>query len=381
MRISIYLVIFLMNCGYISSNLIKFNNLPKPDGPFDVGSMKFYWVDESRKEWYLDSYLDKRKLMVQIWYPALQPVDQKSMFYIERMDERLKYISNELEVPEYLLKNIVDIKSNSYKDALSIEGRFPVILFSHGLGGMRTQNSIQFEALASHGYIVVSTDHMYDSNIALYPDQNFAINLSHTDSLDGSDWYEIRNKQIDYRVGDISFLIDKLYEINNGDIKTTLQQKINLDKIGIFGHSFGGATSILSTIRDNRIDACLTYDAWFVPIEENVLSKYFDKPFLHVGQIKWENELNYQKLDLFLNHCDNDSYKLAIQDSKHFDFTDIPHFSSLTEKLNISGKINKNDLMMILNDLTIDFFNKYLKNIDLFEPQMIAKKYEKLISL
>ena len=32
--------------------------------------------------------------MVQVWYPAFKPIDQEPMSYIERMDERVKYISN-----------------------------------------------------------------------------------------------------------------------------------------------------------------------------------------------------------------------------------------------------------------------------------------------
>ena len=89
--------------------------------------------------------------------------------------------------------------------------------------------------------------------------------------------------------------------------------------------------------------------------------------------------MNYKKLDLFLNSCVNDNYKLVIQDAKHFDFTDIPHFSSLTEKLKISGKIEKHDLMKIINDLTIGFFNKYLKNDNLFEVEKIHNEYDQLI--
>tara|TARA_B100000131_G_C18074249_1_gene595744 strand:- start:241 stop:1392 length:1152 start_codon:yes stop_codon:yes gene_type:complete len=375
----LFFVLFFANCGYVATKFIHFNNIPKPNGEYNVGSSKFFWIDESRQEWYLDNLKNKRKLMAQIWYPAKDIGNLNALYYIERIDERVKYIAHELGVPDYLLKNISKIKSNSYLDAPSEEGLFPVILFSHGLGGMRTQNTIQAEALASRGYIVIATDHMYDSNIVLYPDGMIATNISHTDSLSENQWYEIRGKQLDFRTGDISFLIDRVEDINKGIINTSLKGKINLNKIGIFGHSYGGATSILSSIIDNRIDACLTLDAWFVPLKENILKQKYDKPFLHVGQKKWSNEMNYQKLDLFLDNCINDKYKLIVKDSKHFDFTDIPHFSNLTQRLGISGKIDKNDLKSIINELTIGFFDYHLKNINLFEPENISKQYEKLI--
>ena len=96
------MLLFLVNCGYFSSKYIQFNNLPSPDGPFSVGSSVFYWIDESRSEWYLETYKDQRRLMAQIWYPALKTKNLESMFYIERMDERVEYISKELGVSKYL---------------------------------------------------------------------------------------------------------------------------------------------------------------------------------------------------------------------------------------------------------------------------------------
>ena len=78
---------------------------------------------------------------------------------------------------------------------------------------MRTQNTIQAEALASRGYIVISADHTYDANITIFPDNNVAYNQSHIDSMPPQEWLSIRNKQLKFRIGDISFMIDKLEEL------------------------------------------------------------------------------------------------------------------------------------------------------------------------
>lgn len=43
-------------------------------------------------------------------------------------------------------------------------GVFPVLVFSHGLGGMRTTNSGLVCDLTSHGYIVASVEHRYIIN-------------------------------------------------------------------------------------------------------------------------------------------------------------------------------------------------------------------------
>ena len=72
---------------------------------------------------------------------------------------------------------------------------------------------------------------------------------------------------------------------------------------------------------------------------------------------------------------------MVIEDSKHFDYTDIPHFSFLAEKLKISGKIDKSDLMNILNQIIINFFDYYINDGKIFNVEDISKKHEKLILL
>ncbi|MFD1903327.1 alpha/beta hydrolase family protein [Paenibacillus rhizoplanae] len=43
------------------------------------------------------------------------------------------------------------------------EGKYPLIVFSHGAFGVRESNASTFTELASHGYVVVSIDHPYHS--------------------------------------------------------------------------------------------------------------------------------------------------------------------------------------------------------------------------
>ena len=63
-KYNIFLLLLTMNCGYFASKVIHFNNIPEPDGPYAVGSILNYWIDESRNEWYTNDKQNKRKLMV-----------------------------------------------------------------------------------------------------------------------------------------------------------------------------------------------------------------------------------------------------------------------------------------------------------------------------
>ena len=44
--------------------------LPKPTGPFKIGTTIFHWTDTTRTEWLTEETDDLRKMMVQLWYPA-----------------------------------------------------------------------------------------------------------------------------------------------------------------------------------------------------------------------------------------------------------------------------------------------------------------------
>ena len=47
--------------------------------------------------------------------------------------------------------------------------KFPILIFSHGHGGLRTQNTNQVEELVSHGYIVIAVDHTFDAGFVEFP--------------------------------------------------------------------------------------------------------------------------------------------------------------------------------------------------------------------
>ena len=75
-----------------------------------------------------------------------------------------------------------------------------------------------------------------------------------------------------------------------------------MNHIGVFGHSFGGGTSIVSSYYDNRIDACLVLDSWIKPIPNTIIEDGIDIPFMFIGQTEWTDPVNYQKLDILLEN-------------------------------------------------------------------------------
>jgi predicted dienelactone hydrolase len=109
----------------------------------------------------------------------------------------------------------------AFRDApLAAGGPRPVVMFSHGNEGTRIQSFFFASVLASHGFIVVSTDHHGNTLEESEVDEDVAIN----------------------RPLDISFAIDEL-TVMNSDTGDFFENAFDLANIGMSGHSFGGYTT------------------------------------------------------------------------------------------------------------------------------------------
>ena len=375
-----YLIIIICissfySCSYISSKTIKLKNLPEPSGQYSIGTRIYNWVDESRLEKFTDEVSDKRKLVVQIWYPIDKTIINKSN-YIDHHNKRILPIAKQFELEEVspklialLLSNVKNIMTNAELDAEitpSIHSKkYPLILFSHGLGGMRMQNSIQIEELVSRGYVVIAPDHTYDANITIFKDGRIAEFKSSEYDEDTEysieDFYSYRIPQINTRASDLSFIINELhnFQITSDD---SLWKLIDLDNIGTFGHSFGGGTGLVSMYNNNNIDACIALDGWIEPIPNDIVESGILKPFLYIGRPEWEKPLNYEKLDRLINNSNLNGSKIILPGTKHFDYTDTPYFNNIVKRIGVSGSMNTDAIIDTLNHHLNKFFDKHLKS-------------------
>lgn len=114
-----------------------------------------------------------------------------------------------------------------------VPGPFPVILFSHGLGGTRETYRYLGEQWAANGYVCVHVQHIGSDDSAWRGQQRPMESLRKAANLDNSI----------ARPLDVSFVIDQLAKLNQSD--ETFKGRLNLDQIGCAGHSFGGQTAFL----------------------------------------------------------------------------------------------------------------------------------------
>lgn len=111
----------------------------------------------------------------------------------------------------------------------------PVVLFSHGLGGSRENNSYLGKHWAEAGYAAVFMQHP-GSDAEVWKSARLGEKFTKLKAAAGAESFRDR-------IGDVSFVIDQL-EVWNRQADHPLQGKLDLDHIGMSGHSFGAVTTL-----------------------------------------------------------------------------------------------------------------------------------------
>jgi hypothetical protein len=173
--LGLLLLLSVGGCSMVFPIIAPFEDIPAPTGSYGVGTRTDCLVDSSREEFFTPE-ADFRRLVTQVWYPISRQIVSSRAPYIEYPQYRVPALAKQLRLPKSFIQHIQKVRSNSTPgaDALNNGSSFPLILFSHGLGGMRFQNTALLEDLASYGYIVVAVDHSYDANVVVFSPHDLA---------------------------------------------------------------------------------------------------------------------------------------------------------------------------------------------------------------
>jgi dienelactone hydrolase len=251
---------------------------------------------------------------------------------------------------------------------------YPLLLFSHGLSGLRMQNTAQFEELASHGYIVASVDHTYDSVITIMPDGRAIMHHSQTVMPEGVSSVLWGRRLVGVRAQDLSTTLAFL-ENQNRDPDSLLHDRIDMNRVGGMGHSTGGATAIEFCTHSSYCQAVLVQDGWLESLSEETLSQPLSQPSMFLSTNEWLSSKNQSIGKIFIDGQEQASYEVTIDEMSHYNFTDIPLLTPLAAQIGLGGKINGARGIRILNDYNLAFFDRYLKDSNSPILEEVAERY------
>lgn len=338
--------------------------LPTPTGRYAVGTRILNLTDNGRHE---DNSFDpsaRRELVVQLWYPA-SPSSSRLAPYQRWSEATLDSFYTPL------------VRTNSHLDApFAPGGPFPVLLFGHRWNGTRTQNTALAEDLASHGYVVVSIDHPYNSARVELSDGRVIHGTLRLEGADGkaSAQQQIAtwNRELKVWAADDLFVLDQLTARDN-DPRNPLHGALDTAHVGAFGHSFGGAVALYLCGLDPRIVSGVNLDGWVF----GGLANRTTQPVMMLYE-RAALDRNRQLLTLpspgstedQMDRADNATVnadlaqhrgeRYYIAGAQHMDFADQPLLPPLHRGA-FTGPISPMRIRQIVSESVRDFFDQTLR--------------------
>ena len=131
-----------------------------------------------------------------------------------------------------------------------------------GLAALTTDYTALAEDLASHGYVVVGFDAPYRTIVVVLPDGRVIERAPQNDAdlLGGREQEQLANKLVERWSADMGFALDQLEALNTSDPSGRFLGRLDMQKVGVFGHSLGGATALQFCHDDSRCKAGIDVD-------------------------------------------------------------------------------------------------------------------------
>jgi pimeloyl-ACP methyl ester carboxylesterase len=222
---------------------------PTPTGPYAVGRQAFVWTDSTRRE--PTDTTRWRQVSAFVWYPAAVHKGAEAQVSLPPEWETLRLESLRTKLGPDIANAMREFSVHAQTNAtlLPASSRLPVLLFTPGLSWLATDYSVLIENLVSHGYIVVGFSPTGFSNPVVFPDGRVVgQTLGNGASIATEQHY----------IEEDALLV--LREIRQLDAQGFLRGRVDLGRIGAFGHSIGGATSFAIAARDTAIRAAINID-------------------------------------------------------------------------------------------------------------------------
>lgn len=241
--------------------------LPAPTGPHRIGVVEIHVIDKSRPD-PVAGPGRYRELMTSVWYPARETARYPSAPWMPAGSYQA-YVTDAGFDPRLLPAPVT--AGHVGAPVLRTGRRLPVLVYSHGAHGHRSDNTVVAQELASHGYAVVTIDHTYDA-YTQFPDSRVL-----------SPDFDVPMNPKDF-AADARSVLDAIEDLAAGrnpdadgkQLPEGLRGGLDPHRIGMFGWSKGGTATAYTMLADDRVRAGLSFDGPMAP----TIAQDLGRPFM-----------------------------------------------------------------------------------------------------
>ncbi|MFI9328553.1 alpha/beta hydrolase family protein [Kitasatospora sp. NPDC052868] len=322
--------------------------LPAPTGPYAAGEDVIHLTDASRPDPWVPTS-GPRQLTVTMVYPAVPgtgtPAPYMTLAEAAGSLQHRKTPASSGVTPQ----NLSSVTTHAFDGARPQRGKHPLVVLSPGYEDPRMVLTSLATDLASHGYIVALVGHTYeDSGETLANGQTPPCAIC--DDPARLDFDSVAAS----RALDVSFVIDQL---THGNTSWRLAHLIDKHKIGMAGHSLGGAAAAATMIADSRVLAGVNMDGSFHPAP---MPGQINRPFLMLGAAADHHSAGGEWEQTWAALGDYKKW-LTVTDADHFSFTDL---DLLLEEAGFpSPPLSPERGVVITREYVTAFFDQTLKGI------------------
>jgi hypothetical protein len=340
-KLIISLAMLVSFLGFTQADTV---HLTPPSGPYPVGTVTYEWTDLSRELSYTSHQGDKRTIVAQLWYPAAVDSTSVRAPYSPLSADYSKVKGNSYLRPSF---------SKSVKNA-------NLIIFSPGRGTERFMYTTLIEDLASQGFVVASIDMpligytLYGDGYVLKPSSEFRT----PPGMMGGPYEKVDaffEKPTAMGVRDLEFVYDQIMKLNKADPNKRFTGKINMEEIGIFGHSLGGRIAGRYTANNSFVKAYISMEG--IPPRD---VRYEGKISIPTAMLCSSGTLPYavDNYNSYIDNRKNTVYFIVMGDFGHNSVTDNPFIYPDSFSYKIDPEIGLN----ISREIVSTYFKEQLKD-------------------
>jgi len=290
-----------------SSQGLDASREPEPAAKrFAVGTSAYEWVDIARAEELTPEADDVRTIVARAWYPA-DATSGRAPYFLNPLQAQLNAQLNGMPEDAF---SVLEIEASVDAPLVSGTRQFPVLIFSPGMSTPLELYGYQLADLASRGYVILALSHPYATGLVMFSDGRIAPELPEDPET------EVRDRSIATWSLDQQFALSQLERLAAPGSQDRMADRLDLARVGVFGHSRGGAAAAESCLRDARFRACANLDGGISTLLETQAPQ---QPFLLM-----RSEAVVPSLDAFFTRLPGPARRVLVVGAGHNSYSDLP---------------------------------------------------------